>query len=93
MCVCVCTVFVFLNSESVLHFLFLCTGHKECLLEAQKVRDWMQKVSKTDQKARLPREWLGKEESPGIRRLVSVSNIIREKGKLTRKEHVAFVFV
>ena len=50
------------------------------------MRDIMQKMSKTDQKARLPREWLGKEESPGIRRLVSINNISRENRKITRKE-------
>ena len=50
------------------------------------MRDLLQKMSKTDQKARLPREWLGKEESPGIRRLVSINNISRENRKITRKE-------
>ena len=50
------------------------------------MRDLLQKMSKTDQKARLPREWLGKEESPGIRRLVPFNNISRENRKITRKE-------
>ena len=50
------------------------------------MRDLMQKMSKTDQKARLPREWLGKEESSGIRRLVPFNNISRENRKITRKE-------
>lgn len=67
-------------------FSLFSTGHKECLQEARAMRDIMQKMSKTDQKARLPREWLGKEESPGIRRLVSINNISRENRKITRKE-------
>ena len=50
------------------------------------MRDLLQKMSKTDQKARLPREWLGKEEAPGIRRLVPFNNISRENRKITRKE-------
>ena len=43
----------------------------------------MRKLSRTDPKARHPREWLGREESSGIRRLVSHSYIPVKNHRVT----------
>ena len=70
---------------------FFNTGSKECLVEAESLLELMQKMSKTDRKARHPREWLGREELPGIRRLVSNSSINRENKSKTRK-NICLIF-
>ena len=64
--------------------IYLCfTGSEACLEEANDLKDTMRKHSRTDPKARLPREWLGREESSGIRRLVPHSNIPVENHRVT----------
>ncbi|XP_076438093.1 uncharacterized protein LOC143277199 [Babylonia areolata] len=59
-----------------------CPGNTECLVEAQMLLEPMQKRSKVIQKSRFPREWLGREEAPGIKRLVTNSNISHEDRRI-----------
>lgn len=47
------------------------TGNNESLVEAQMLREDMQKLSKLVVRPRCPREWLGRDDLEGIRRLVS----------------------
>ena len=58
--------------------LFLMPGLTDNLLEAQiLLDDKLQKLSRTAQKPRWPREWLGKGDAEGIRRLVPSSFVGR----------------
>ena len=67
----------------------LTPGLTENLLEAQiLLDDRLQKLSRTAQKPRWPREWLGKGDAEGIRRLVPSSSVGRHiDGRSFRSRH------
>nr|KAG5688046.1 hypothetical protein BaRGS_003592 [Batillaria attramentaria] len=62
------------SHEKTSHFNL--SRNTECLVEAKNIlEERLQKLSKMVVRPRCPREWLGRDNSPGIRRLVSSSTV------------------
>ncbi|XP_076437524.1 uncharacterized protein LOC143276772 isoform X2 [Babylonia areolata] len=58
-------------------------GNEECLADALELKAGVYKQSRADPKARHPREWLGKDEGSGIRRLLSRGYVPLDNHRLT----------
>lgn len=69
-------------------------GNTESLVEAQTMRDDLQKFSKVEIRPRFPREWLGRDDLPGILRMVSSTSVgyVEDRSIKGKPRIVAYVF-